>query len=348
MVRAYEQTVQLGIDLAAERSNTPALLNQEIASAAHPAGSGVLVLTADLPFFPGRMGCDFFNLRHLAGSRAVGVVGLQHGGFSPEGVGNLERFLAGSYFWPRPVPEPALPPLGALPTGRLARWLQKRSDVFLRGWLLRLLGIHGQPPDAFLQLATLANCAPHLLTALAARAWQTIVLIQSNTAPWLDYLPTHLAKLVFFHDVRSDAARLRAEREPDPAAARRQRRLIPAIAGQEARVCREAEVVGFVSALDEARARRAYAPAAETGVAPLPVDTGYFHPAAPGWPRDERPIVLFTGHLSHPPNVDAVLFFLEAVWPRVRARVPDAVFQAVGCLPAASLVQVGRTQGANG
>ncbi len=295
---------------------------------------GTLVLTTDLPFFPGKMGCDFFNLRHLAESHAVGVVGPLHEIFSPEGVRNLESFLTGSYFWPRPAPETVLPPLRALPEGRLKPWVRRQSAERLRHWLLRLLGLNGQPTDAYVQVATLTNCAPQLLAALAARPWQTLVLIQTNTAPWLDYLPAHLAKLVYFHDVRSDSLRRGAEHEPDRAVAERQMRLIPAVAGQEARVCREADIVGFVSDLDERRAQTAYAPAAATGVAPLPVDTDYFHPAAADWQRDARSIVLFTGHLGHPPNVDAVLYFLDSIWPGVRARVPGAVFQAVGCLPA--------------
>ncbi len=306
---------------------------------ANRATASTLVLTTDLPFFPGKMGCDFFNLRHLAESHAVGVVGPLHDFFSPEGVRNLEAFLAGSYFWPRPVPEAALPALRPVPEGRLRPWVRNRSAARRRHWLLRLLGLHRQPTDAYVQVATLTNCAPQLLAALAARPWQTLVLIQTSTAPWLDYLPAHLAKFVYFHDVRSDSLRRGAEHEPDRAAAERQRRLIPAVAGQEARVCREADIVGFVSGLDERRAQAAYAPAAETGVAPLPVDTDYFHPADPGWRRDGRAIVLFTGHLGHPPNVDAVTFFLETIWPRVRQRMPGAVFQAVGCLPAERLLQ---------
>ena len=36
--------------------------------------ANILVLTADLPYFPGKMGVDFFNLRHLAANHRVGVV----------------------------------------------------------------------------------------------------------------------------------------------------------------------------------------------------------------------------------------------------------------------------------
>lgn len=304
---------------------------------------GTLVLTTDLPFFPGKNGHDFFNLRHLARRHAVGVVGPLHNFFPAEGLQNLESFLAGSYFWPRPVSsEPTLPPLRALPAGRLKEWVRSRTAVRLRRWLLRLLGLHRQPTDAYVQLATFANCAPQLLAALAARPWQTLVLIQTNTAPWLDYLPAYLAKLVYFHDVRSDAMRRGAEHQESPVLAAQQRRLIPAVAAQEAQVCREVDTVGFVSELDERRARAAYAPTAETGVAPIPVDTEYFHPREASWPRATHPTVLFTGHLSHPPNVDAVLYFLRAIWPEVRRRVPGAVFQAAGCLPAERLQTAAR------
>lgn len=303
-----------------------------------------LVLTTDLPFFPGKMGVDFFNLRHLAKRQAVGVVGPLHEFFPAEGIRNLEAFLAGGYFWPRPTPEPALPPLETLP-GSPAAWILNRPAAWQRKWLRRLLRIADQPPDAYIQLATLSNCAPHFLAALADHPWQTLVLIQTNTAPWLDYLPAHLAKFVYFHDVRSDALRRGAAVEPDRAAAERQLSFIPAVARQEARICREAEVAGFVSALDEERARAAYAPAAVTGVAPIPVDTDYYHPAPEGTARDARPIVLFTGHLSHPPNVDSVLYFLAAIWPRVRELAPGAVFQAVGCLPAARLATACKAAG---
>ncbi len=76
----------------------------------------VLVLTTDLPFFPGKMGADFFNLRHLAETHRVGVVAPLHAEYPPEGVANLERFLARGYFWPRPAEPVALPPLREAPS----------------------------------------------------------------------------------------------------------------------------------------------------------------------------------------------------------------------------------------
>ena len=45
---------------------------------------------------------------------------------------------------------------------------------------------------------------------------------------------------------------------------------------------------------------------------------------------DERRDVVFLGGFAHPPNVDAVVFFVKEVWPRVRARLADCRFVVVG------------------
>jgi glycosyltransferase involved in cell wall biosynthesis len=50
--------------------------------------------------------------------------------------------------------------------------------------------------------------------------------------------------------------------------------------------------------------------------------------------RAARPTVMFTGVMTYQPNVDAVLYFAEKVWPSVHARVDGSVFQIVGRSPA--------------
>src|SRR5947199_7322932 len=39
---------------------------------------------------------------------------------------------------------------------------------------------------------------------------------------------------------------------------------------------------------------------------------------------------LFIGGFQHPPNIDAVLFFLEEIYPLVRHRLPDTKFYIIG------------------
>ncbi|MBB1088511.1 glycosyltransferase [Lysobacter sp. SG-8] len=54
------------------------------------------------------------------------------------------------------------------------------------------------------------------------------------------------------------------------------------------------------------------------------------HVPDPGPGFDARKDVMFVGGFRHPPNVDAVLWFAEDVWPRIRARAPDLRFHCIG------------------
>ena len=51
---------------------------------------------------------------------------------------------------------------------------------------------------------------------------------------------------------------------------------------------------------------------------------------APGPGRAGRRDLLFVGGFRHPPNVDAVRWFVEAVFPRVRAALPGIGFHCIG------------------
>jgi glycosyltransferase involved in cell wall biosynthesis len=276
------------------------------------------------------MGVDFFNLRHLAHDHDVSVLAPCYDHFPTEGIANLEILLAHAYFWPRVVADCPLLVSAAL-QGQLRPWLTHLPQK-VREWALRrLLKTHKQPRDAFDKLAILANCAPQLLSALNKGHWNALVLIQTSIEPWLDYLPAGGAKVVYFHDVRSDYL----ERAiPLPGEASKTPKEIEAIFCQEQRVTERADVVGFVSELDCQRAQRMFQMNAEADVARIPVDTSYYAPSPHDWRKDPRFVVLFTGHLSHPPNVDAVLFFLREIWPQVLVHCPEAIFQAVGMYPA--------------
>jgi glycosyltransferase involved in cell wall biosynthesis len=49
--------------------------------------------------------------------------------------------------------------------------------------------------------------------------------------------------------------------------------------------------------------------------------------------RSSRPTVMFTGIMAYQPNIDAVLYFADEIWPAVHDRLPNAVFQVVGRNP---------------
>ena len=45
---------------------------------------------------------------------------------------------------------------------------------------------------------------------------------------------------------------------------------------------------------------------------------------------NSRTAIIFIGGFQHRPNVDAVLYFAREIFPLVRARLPDVVFQVIG------------------
>lgn len=53
--------------------------------------------------------------------------------------------------------------------------------------------------------------------------------------------------------------------------------------------------------------------------------------------------VMFLGNYPHDPNRDAVLWFHENVWPRVKKEVPEALFYVVGKDPTPDLLELARS-----
>lgn len=53
-------------------------------------------------------------------------------------------------------------------------------------------------------------------------------------------------------------------------------------------------------------------------------------PGAEGLPPEQRADIMFVGGFRHPPNVDAVLWFVREIWPRLLARRPGLRFHCIG------------------
>ncbi|MBW4022565.1 MAG: glycosyltransferase [Proteobacteria bacterium] len=60
---------------------------------------------------------------------------------------------------------------------------------------------------------------------------------------------------------------------------------------------------------------------------------------------EARDGLLFLGGFWHTPNGDAVLWFAEQVWPRIRARLPGLVFRIAGADPTPEVMALGRLPG---
>ena len=110
---------------------------------------------------------------------------------------------------------------------------------------------------------------------------------------------------------------------------------------READACRQADLTIAVSE-DDRRRLEAIAPGIRAGSIPTGVDTDYFTPRG----HTERPHrLVYSGSMDWHPNEDAVLYFADAILPRIRAEVPDATLTVVGRNPTARLREVASRAG---
>jgi len=127
----------------------------------------------------------------------------------------------------------------------------------------------------------------------------------------------------------------------------------------ERRIMRRFDLVSVVSARERRLALPHVRPMTPVVLVPSGVDTDYFQPPSRGYDAARDPTnaadsapaagpargpdadttarLLFVGALGYEPNDDALRYFLERIWPLVRARVPGARFDVVGKGPSAWL-----------
>lgn len=101
----------------------------------------------------------------------------------------------------------------------------------------------------------------------------------------------------------------------------------------EARACARARLTVAVSEVDRALLA-AHAPRGRIHALPTGVDTTYFTPN--GSPETPNTLV-FHGGMDWFPNEDGILYFIDAVLPRIRRDVPQVSLMVVGRSPSARL-----------
>ncbi|MCB2106396.1 MAG: TIGR03087 family PEP-CTERM/XrtA system glycosyltransferase [Rhodobacteraceae bacterium] len=77
------------------------------------------------------------------------------------------------------------------------------------------------------------------------------------------------------------------------------------------------------------------------------IDCEFFSPdrAYPSPYSDAGPVLVFTGTMDYRPNVDAVMWFADEIFPYVRKSVPNAMFAIVGAKPAAAVTALAKRPG---
>jgi glycosyltransferase involved in cell wall biosynthesis len=105
---------------------------------------------------------------------------------------------------------------------------------------------------------------------------------------------------------------------------------------REAEACRRADLTVAVSEDDRQRLAE-MAPGSRTAAIPTGVDTEYF--VRNGYQQIPNRLV-FSGSMDWHPNEDAVIYFADAILPRIRAAIPGVTLTVVGRNPSARLREV--------
>ncbi|MEJ2741653.1 MAG: TIGR03087 family PEP-CTERM/XrtA system glycosyltransferase [Gammaproteobacteria bacterium] len=77
------------------------------------------------------------------------------------------------------------------------------------------------------------------------------------------------------------------------------------------------------------------------------IDTTLFYPASTGLREQcsDDPILLFVGAMDYTPNIDAMIWFAEAVWVKFRRKYPQATLIIAGMNPSSRIQALGRMPG---
>ena len=295
-------------------------------------------IETDCPYFPGKNGHSFFLLQKLTKESKVAVIAPTYPNQPRESIFNLKRIVPNSLLWPE---ESFSTNKDNSPYD--IKWeLRKTLLIVPRKAkeliLFRLLGLPVVDHAEYTRLAIFSNLAPYVWTALRRGFSEAIVMIQSDIAAWMDWLPRHLIKVVYVHDVRTDYLPQKlfyTKKDPKHVLTE-----MCSAMKQERKIAEAADHIAFVSDLDRLRFERLFPLSKErTSVVPIPVDEHYFI-AKKTTPISNDPFeILFTGHLSHPPNVDALHFFLSEIWGPLQKSGGRFRLTVAGCSPCRSLVK---------
>jgi glycosyltransferase involved in cell wall biosynthesis len=175
------------------------------------------------------------------------------------------------------------------------------------------------------------------------RRYDAILFEHSHLAGLLDALhPHHRARLALtLHNLGADQYRLMFREERNPIHKLRLLLTWWPMRRWEPRMATRFDQVICVSEPDRERLLQR-APGARVAVVPNGVDTVRLRPLPF---RDGSRNILMVGSLDYEPNVEAARYFSREIFPRVRARYPDATFTVVGRQPPPGLRRIEQTAG---
>jgi sugar transferase (PEP-CTERM/EpsH1 system associated) len=142
-----------------------------------------------------------------------------------------------------------------------------------------------------------------------------------------------IATALTHHNIESQLMERRAGAETRQLARQFLRRETEKLSSYEAKTVDAFDVNIFVSQTDE-KTLIEKVPGLRTAIVPNGVDIEYFTPNQ----GKDTPALIYTGGMNMFANRDAVMFFLNEIWPSIRQRVPGVRFFAVGQDPPKDLI----------
>jgi glycosyltransferase involved in cell wall biosynthesis len=215
----------------------------------------------------------------------------------------------------------------AIPSGRVAKLDVLDLPYHSRRFIVRVLrnasrGVRNRPPlvDRF------SGFSEKISTFLAGQQYETAVIEHFWCAPYVAQVRPHSQSVVLdLHNIesvwhRSLAAtesmlRSWALRRFATASVALERKWLPQFDSILATSTTDADHVLLLS------------PGANVSVYPNAL------PETAPPPRLERQEVVFSGNLEYPPNISAVRFFRESIWPALESRWPELKWRIVGKSP---------------
>ncbi|MGH9530568.1 MAG: glycosyltransferase family 4 protein, partial [Terriglobales bacterium] len=144
--------------------------------------------------------------------------------------------------------------------------------------------------------------------------------------------PDHLTipGVLFQHNVESEIWRRHATTESNPAKRLMYQFEFKKMLRYEQSIIRRFRHIIAVSEHDRAL-MQPWAGNSKITIVPTGVDVAQYRPSSET--HDTAPIVMFVGSMDWEPNIDAVEFFRNEIWPLVTAKIPAARFVIVGRNP---------------
>jgi glycosyltransferase involved in cell wall biosynthesis len=168
--------------------------------------------------------------------------------------------------------------------------------------------------------------ARHVSTLLAGEYYETAVIEHFWCAPYVEQVRPHSKSAILdLHNIESVWHRTLADSE----SALRSwalRRFATACVAMERNWLHKFDLILATSTTDAELARR-LAPGTNVSVYPNTL------PETPQPPRLERQEIVFSGNLEYPPNISAVRFFHQSIWPFLKTRWPELKWRIVGKNP---------------